>query len=102
MGSGSNQMSEQTGVYDTVRGGTEAETTGKVPPQSNGTTGASLVRAEVLARLALGHTKRQIARDLHIGRHRIDAILVQHQRAPLGTTRIARILPLAYDAVEKT
>jgi hypothetical protein len=66
------------------------------------TTGADLVTAEVLARIALGHSKRKIARDLHIGRHTIDDILAQHQSAPLGTTRVARITPLAYDAVEKT
>lgn len=69
---------------------------------SSGTTGAALVSAEILSRTALGHSKRKIARDLHIGRHRIDAILAQHQAAPLSTTRIARIIPLAYDAVEKT
>ncbi len=63
-------------------------------------TGAGVVRAEVLARVALGHSNRKIARDLHIGRHTIDAILAQHQSAPLGTTRVARITPLAYDAVE--
>lgn len=68
----------------------------------NGTAGAALVSAEILSRTALGHSKRKIARDLHIGRHRIDAILAQHQTAPLSTTRIARIIPLAYDAVEKT
>jgi hypothetical protein len=67
-----------------------------------GTTGADMVRAEVLARVALGHSKRKIARDLHTGRHRLDAILAQHQSAPLGTTRVARITPLAYDAVERT
>jgi hypothetical protein len=67
-----------------------------------GTTGADVVRGEVLARIALGHSKRKIARDLHIGRHRLDAILEQHQAAPLSTTRVARITPLAYDAVEKT
>jgi hypothetical protein len=66
------------------------------------TTGADMVRAEVLARIALGHSKRKIARDLHIGRHTIDDILAQHQSAPLGTTRVARITPLAYDAVERT
>jgi hypothetical protein len=60
-----------------------------------GTTGADVVRAEVLARIALGHSKRKIARDLHIGRHRLDAILAQHQSA-LSTTRVARITPLAY------
>jgi hypothetical protein len=66
------------------------------------TTGADVVRGEVLARVALGHSKRKIARDLHIGRHRLDAILAQHQSAPLSTTRVARITPLAYDAVERT
>lgn len=66
------------------------------------TTGTDLVRAEVLARLALGHSKRKIARDLHIGRDRVTAIMAQDQTRPDRTTRIARILPLAYDAVEKT
>jgi hypothetical protein len=50
----------------------------------------------------VGHSKRKIAHDLHIGRHRLDAILAQHQSAPLSTTRVARITPLAYDAVERT
>jgi hypothetical protein len=67
-----------------------------------GTNGAEVVRGEVLARIALGHSKRKVARDLHIGRHRLDAILAQHQSAPLSTTRVARITPLAYDAVERT
>src|SRR5208337_172619 len=67
-----------------------------------GTTGADIVQAEVLARVALGHSKRKIARDLHIGRHTIDHILARYQAAPLSTTRVARITPLAYDAVERT
>jgi DNA-binding CsgD family transcriptional regulator len=65
----------------------------RVAAGQRGTTGADVVRAEVLARIALGHSKRKIARDLHIGRHTIDAILARHQSAPLGTTRVARITP---------
>lgn len=53
------------------------------------TTGADLVRAEVLARIALGHSKRKIARDLHIFWRSTS----RHRSAPLGSHVVSRPWP---------